>query len=192
MMQHNFAHSGFHYPFVVAVIGLLLLLLGRSLFWLFVAAAGFVIGAEITPLILPHQSELFTILVALFLGIFGAILAICVQKLAVCLAGFAGGAYLAITLLQPRTHAGFLQHSVAAGPFWWLWVLAAGVIGAIVMIAFFNWALIIFSSAQGAHFILQAFPAPAAYQLFLFIALAIIGILVQAATYRRTPRTRPD
>ena len=73
-------HGSPHYPLMFLVLGLLLLLLGRRLFWLFIAVAGFVLGVEAAPFVLPHATELFTLLVAIVLGISGALLAIFVQR----------------------------------------------------------------------------------------------------------------
>jgi len=175
-------HSGFHYPLAFLLVGLLLLLIGRRLFWLFVAVAGFLAGVTLAPLILPHQSELFTLLVALGLGVAGTLLAIFLQKIAVALAGFAGGGYLAAVLCAP------LLGGAADGaryPGTWLCALIGGILGAVLLIVFFNWALIILSSLQGAHLIARALPMPRHYHPLLFVLLAVIGIAVQAATYRR-------
>ncbi len=42
-------------PLVNFIIGLAVLLLGRHLFWLFVAVAGFVLGVMVAPQLLPGQ-----------------------------------------------------------------------------------------------------------------------------------------
>jgi Domain of unknown function (DUF4203) len=162
------------------------LLLGRSLFWLFVAAVGFVVGVELAPLILPHQTELFTLLVAVVLGIAGALLAVFVEKIAIAVAGFVAGGYLASVLCAP-----LLGGAGMAYPLSWLCFLIGGILGAVLMIVFFNWALIILSSLQGAHLIVRGLPVihglPALrhHSQILFAILALIGIAVQAATYRR-------
>jgi len=162
------------------------LLLGRRLFWLFVAAAGFVIGMAAARYILPHQSELFFLLVGTLLGLAGAVLAIFVQKLAVALGGFVAGGYLAAVLCDPLPGGAGIEYSGS-----WLCFLIGGILGAVLMIVFFNWALILLSSLQGAHLILQALPAPRHHFPILFVILAIIGIAVQASTYRRRSAPPP-
>jgi len=187
-MLHSGLHSNLQYPLAFLIVGLLLLLLGRRLFWLFVAAAGFLFGAAAAPYILPHQSELFTLIVALILGILGALLAIFVQKLAVAIGGFIAGGYLGAVLAAP-----LLGGSGAAYAGSWICFLVGGIIGAILMMIFFNWALIILSSLQGAHMIIRGLPPMRAYPFvrhhhpILFIILAIIGIIIQASTFRRRP-----
>ena len=68
------------YPLLFLLVGALLLLLGRRLFWLFIAAAGFITGIELTRLLFPHQPELLGVAIAVLLGLLGAVLAIFVQK----------------------------------------------------------------------------------------------------------------
>jgi hypothetical protein len=186
-MLVSMVHSDLHYPVLFLVIGALLLLLGRRLFWLFVAAAGFVIGMEVGPILLPHQGELFTLLVALGLGILGAMLAIFVQKLAISVAGFVGGGYLAATLVAPLVgNAGInLGGEGITHPGYWICFLIGGILGAMMMSIFFNWALVVLSSLYGAHMIVTGLPTPRRYSSIIVVILAVIGIVIQSATYRR-------
>lgn len=194
------------YPLFFLVAGVLLLLLGRRLFWLFIAAAGFAAGLELAHAAMPHEPELVAAAAAVLLGLLGAVLAIFVQKIAVALAGFLGGGYLAATLYPSLAEASGAGHFAP-----WLLFAAGGVLGAILMTVFFNWALIILSALQGAHFILKGLrlePLPLGahrrhlgggsspvrsffehhgYGTMLFLVLAVMGVAVQAATYRRVP-----
>ena len=86
-MHRAMLQSDLHYPLIFLVVGLLLLLAGRRLFWLFVAVAGFVAGVEAVPYVLPLQTELFTLVVGLAFGLLGALLAFFLQKLAIAIAG---------------------------------------------------------------------------------------------------------
>ncbi|HEX4084439.1 MAG TPA: DUF4203 domain-containing protein [Chthoniobacteraceae bacterium] len=172
-------------------MGVLLLLLGRRLFWLFVAVAGFITGVAAAPYILPHQGDLFTLMVAVVLGVLGAILAIFVQKLAVAIGGFIAGGYLAVFIGRP-----LLGGTVGIYPGEWLCFLVGGILGAILLLVFFNWALILLSSMEGAHMVLRGLPLshyrlPRHHFPVLFLILAVIGIVVQAATYRRRPTAEP-
>jgi hypothetical protein len=173
-------HSALHYPLLFLLLGLLLLLLGRRLFWLFVAISGFLAGVEAAPYFLPHQTELFMLAVALLLGVIGALLALFLQKAAIALGGFAVGGYLAMVLCAPLLGGGGIERPGA-----WLFFLIGGILGAILLFVFFNWALIILSSGYGAHLILRAIAPPHRYFTILLIILALVGIVIQAATYRR-------
>jgi hypothetical protein len=179
-MHHSFHQPILHYPLLFLILGLLLLLLGRRLFWLFVAVAGFVVGVEAAPYVLPHQSELFLLVVALVLGLIGALLALFLQKVAIALGGFAAGGYLALVLCAPLLGGAGIEYPGA-----WLCFLIGGILGAILLFVFFNWALIILSSVHGAHLILRAISPPHHYFTLLFVILALAGIVIQAATYRR-------
>jgi hypothetical protein len=182
-------HPDLHYPLPLLLVGLLLLLLGRRLFWLFVAVTGFMLGFAATPYILPHQSELFTLLVALALGIAGALLAIFLQKVAVAICGFLAGGFFAAGLCSP-----LIGGAAATYPGEWLSFLIGAILGAILMIAFFNWVLIVFSSLQGADWVVTSLPLHrfhlpilSRHVTILILVLALIGIIVQASTYRRRP-----
>jgi hypothetical protein len=181
---HSMLHSILHYPLPFLLVGFLLLLFGRRLFWLFVAVAGFVAGIEAAPYILPHQTELFTLAVALVLGLLGALLALFLQKLAIAIGGFVAGGYLAAVLGAPLLGGAGIRY-----PGTWLCFVVGGILGAILLYIFFNWALIILSSMQGAHLILQGVSAPRHYFSILLVVLALIGIFIQAATYRRPSKT---
>jgi len=80
-------------------IGVLLLVLGRKLFWLFVGVVGFLWGFQIASQLLPANSQIAILVAALVLGLIGAVLAIFVQHLVVILAGFLAGGHLVIRIL---------------------------------------------------------------------------------------------
>ena len=58
---------------------------------------------------------------------------------------------------------------------------------------FFNWALIILSSTEGAHIILkQLMPQRQQYFVIVMAGLALVGIFIQAATYRKPARVASE
>ena len=76
------------------LLGVGLLVAGRRLFWLFVAAAGFVLGAQLTIRTF-HGPEWLGLIVGIVVGILFAVLAIFLRAIAIGIAGFlAGGAIL--------------------------------------------------------------------------------------------------
>jgi hypothetical protein len=160
------------------------LLAGRRLFWLFVAVAGFVAGVEAVPYVLPHQTELFTLVVGLAFGLLGALLAFFLQKLAIAIAGFAAGGYLATVFCAPLLGAATINHPAA-----WICFLIGGILGAVFMNFFFNWALIILSSLEGSHIILKQLIPHRDYFVIFMAVLALVGIFVQSSTYRKPART---
>jgi hypothetical protein len=169
----------FSVAIVGALIGVVILLFGRKLFWLCVAAVGFAAGVEIAPHLVNEPSPLLALTVALILGIIGALLALFLQKIAIAVLGFLAGGKLAGAIA-----AAFLIHY---GEHSTIVFLAGGIIGAILLLFLFDWALIVVSSLIGSHLIVYqgAIVLPQSGSLIVFIGLAVIGMLVQAASFRR-------
>jgi hypothetical protein len=167
----------FSIPIVSALIGAVILLFGRKLFWLCVAAVGFAAGVEFAPQLVHEPSTLVMLAFAIVLGIIGAVLALFLQKIAIAIAGFLAGGKLAIALA-----AAFL---VQPAQYYWITFAIGGIIGAIFLLVLFDWALIALSSVVGAYLILSAFSLPASGTSILFIALVVGGVIVQVASMRR-------
>src|ERR1700757_4767152 len=94
-------------PITSAVIGLIVLLFGRKLFWLCVAAIGFAAGVTLAAHVANEPSALLQLSFAILLGFIGALLALFLQKLAIGLAGFLAGGRLAVGLVETF----FLQYT---------------------------------------------------------------------------------
>ncbi len=163
-------------PVVSALIGTVILFFGRKLFWLCVAAFGFAAGVELAPYVLVQPTPLLQLTFALVLGFVGALLALLLQKLAVGLVGFGAGGRLALEL-----SAAFLGHV----NFYWLIFLIGGIVGAILLLVLFDWAVIVLSSLLGAYLILGAITLPKTGATMVLIALAVLGLIVQTAIFRR-------
>ncbi len=160
------------------LIGIAILFFGRKLFWLTVAAVGFAVGVEIAPLLVNESSSLLALLIALVLGILGALLALFLQKVAIAVLGFFAGGKLA-TAIAAAFFVHYAQYSTII-------FVIGGIIGAILLLAVFGWALIVVSSFIGAYLIQSAIVLPPTGSTLVFIGLAIVGIFVQAASFRRS------
>src|SRR5438552_13812308 len=68
-------------PILSAAIGAVVLLFGRKLFWLCVAAIGFAAGVTLASHIVSEPSALLQLTFAILLGFIGALLALFLQKL---------------------------------------------------------------------------------------------------------------
>ncbi|MEO5718528.1 MAG: hypothetical protein ABIR29_08155, partial [Chthoniobacterales bacterium] len=88
----------FSLPIISVVVGIALLLFGRKLFWLFVAALGFAIGLQLAPYLSQHPPLWLSLLLSLGLGLLGALLALLLQKLAIGIAGFLVGGRVAVAI----------------------------------------------------------------------------------------------
>lgn len=158
-------------PLILIVLGALLLFLGRKLFWLFVGGVGFVFAMNLASRFIHSESETTILVIAVIVGIVGAIAAIFLQKIAVGVAGFLAGGYVATTLVT----------SIVSLPDqFWLTFAVGGILGAIMVVVLFDWALIVLSSLAGAVLITQGLHVRPLGTGILLIVLFICGVLVQA------------
>ena len=163
---------------VGVIIGVVILFFGRKLFWLCVAAVGFAVGVKIAPLLVNESASLLALLIALIFGVLGALLALFLQKVAIAVLGFLAGGKLA-TAIAAAFFVQYAQYSTII-------FVIGGIIGAILLLALFGWALIVVSSFIGAYLIQSAIVLPPTGSTLVFIGLSMVGIFVQAASYRRT------
>jgi hypothetical protein len=177
-------HAPFHsfgpFSFTTAsclLVGGLLLLAGRRLFWIFVGAAGFFVGTGVAARIASGTADWVALVIALAFGLAGLVLSLIVQKLAIVAAGFVMGSYAVDRLLltlQPRW----------AG---WEWaaLLAGGALGTLLVLLLFDWALIVLSSLGGAALIIYPFSPVPSLGLLLFAVLTIAGIGFQGGVLKK-------
>ncbi len=161
------------------LIGIILLTLGRKLFWLFVGFIGFAVGFHYAASVWNLQSQLFLIGLAVLTGIIGAVVAVFFQKIAVGLAGFAGGGYITLNLINLL--------GVRMDQLIWLPYLIGGIIGMLLLFFIFDWALILISSLAGASMIIQALSLNPRMEFGLYLALVTLGIVIQTVLYRKSP-----
>ena len=160
-----------------AVVGVLLLFLGRRLFWLFVGAIGFLAGMWLATTLTHRQPDVTALLIGLAAGLVGVFLAFVLQRLAIVVAGFLAGAWLGVELMRA------LGSPSPTTP--WLPVLIGGVIGAIFSAALFDAVLIVLSSLVGAALVAKLFDGSLLTQGIVFIVLTLLGIAVQTGAKRR-------
>lgn len=160
------------FPAAQIAAGLLLLLFGRRLFWIFVGAIGFFAGAQFGAQFFPDVDDLARLAIAAAGGIVGVFLAVFLQRLAVIVAGGLALGLLAVRiapLIGLHTEAGV---TVA--------FFAAALLGAVVVNVFFNPALIVISAVAGAVMISEALPLDAAIAPIFILPLTVLGVWVQA------------
>jgi hypothetical protein len=161
---------------VSILLGGALLLAGRKLFWLFVGAAGFVAGLQLATQFW-QGPEILAIFIGLVVGVLFAFLAIFLQSVAIGVAGFLAGGYIFTVL------AGML--GLSQGAFSWIVYLLGGIIGVLLVMFLFDWALITLSSLAGASLITQALLLPSGIGRVIFLALVIIGVVIQGSLLQR-------
>jgi hypothetical protein len=160
---------------VQLLLGCVMLLAGRNIFWLFIALAGFVVGFELAGIWLADNSLLVQVTVALGAGLFGALLAVIFERVAFALAGFYAAAYLALIMID--------RIGVSAGEN--VIIIVSGLVGALIAALVMDWAIIALSALLGAAAIVATFAMPPVIETAVFIVLVAVGVMVQRSVYLR-------
>ena len=160
------------------LVGFVLLILGKKLFWLFVAAIGFIGASDATARYFSGLPDWQTLIVAALAGFLGAFLAIFFQKVAIFLVGFYAGGYLVVSLFSTLNMA--LPSALSCALF-----AIGGLLGALLLYLFFDWTLIVLSSFSGAAFISQTIQTSLVPPVILLTALALAGIVIQGRRLKK-------
>ncbi len=158
-----------------------LLLGGRKVFWLLLGSIGFVTGVETATRIL-HRSEPETIVLALGLGVLFGLFAIFLETIAIGLAGLVGGAYAGWSLSNLLGIQGRDVESVA--------LVVGAILGVILIVLLFDWALISISSFAGAAMIVGGLGLQPGVRASVYLVLLLLGVLIQGLALRREAATR--
>lgn len=151
------------------ILGAIVLLFGRKLFWAFVAIAGFLIGVEVAGSLMADQSVGLQILVGIGLGVAGAIVAVVAERVGFALAGLFAVGYLSVIA------GGVLMPDL--NPL--VWFIAGGLCGAILAAVLMDRAIIVLSSFVGATAIVAPMKFSPNLALVATIGLIIVGIAFQ-------------
>src|SRR5512144_242585 len=119
-------------PVINILVGIILLVAGRRLFWLLLAALGFAFGLMAASQLFHIENATIALAVAVGCGILGALLTIFLERLAVEVAGFLAGAYIA-SALTGGGQGGFPS---------WIVFVVGGIIGLVLVALLFEWALV--------------------------------------------------
>ena len=159
------------------VVGALLLAFGRRLFWLFLGAVGFFTVYQVSLAALHIHPLGVRLFLACLAGLFGVLLALFVQRVAVALAGFTVGVWLGAMLLGLDLAS--LASLTAIRPVEALVILVAGALGAILGLRLFELALVACSSLVGAGLIADAAHLASPTRSVLLVLLTTVGIVFQ-------------
>lgn len=169
---------------VQAVLGMVLLLTGRKLYWLFVGVVGFAVGIGLAQAYLQGENDIVLVVIALVAGFIGVLLALFLQRLAVGAAGFLAGGYAAVRIVEMlRLELGSAE---------WVVYLVAGLVSAALVAALFDWALILLSSLTGASMMtsIELIHLNEWVRVFILVLLFVIGFSIQSAGMRDERRRR--
>ncbi len=162
------------------ITGAFLLVFGRKLFWLFVAAVGFAAGMVIASKLFHDQPQSVFLIAGVGTGLLGAIIALFVQHIAIGIAGFLAGGFAALMIMD--------LSGVGTTPFPWVAFLVGGIVGAVLVAILFEWALVVVSSVTGAAAIVYALAMPSTAGLIAFIVLAMAGVVIQSSLKKKGKR----
>jgi len=168
---------------VFVAIGILLLILGRRLYWLALAGLGFAIAVHLTREYLLFESTQQQVIVGVALGLVGGLLAVVAQKMAVRVAGFILGGWGSF----------FLTHTLWPDADLIMPILAAAV-GAILGLLFaaklFDAEVVIVTYCDGAELISQHLYLEPAIQAIVWLILTLFGIALQFGRGKSRGRKR--
>ena len=158
---------------VKGVIGAVLLFLGRELNFLFAGAMAFLIGQRLTPLLPSQWPGWADYAFMIGLGVVAALLTFANERGGFALSGFLAGGYVMAEYYTPDLLV------IPIVPF-----LLGGVIGAVILGIFTEWALIVISSLIGGYYLTTMFRLAPIPRVLITAGLIIIGAVVQAIIMR--------
>jgi hypothetical protein len=156
------------------IMGIILLLFGRKLFWFFVAVIGFYLGLVFATNYFNAESNWHGIIIAICCGAAGVVILYLLQKIALSIFGFFAGVLITFHLTE------YLHL-----PFHWWSILLGGILGMIIMASLFQLAVILFSSFFGSYMIMLELPSGFTAKTTIFVILALIGSLVQYSMMKK-------
>ena len=166
------------------VLGALMLLFGRRLYWLAVGILGFLFGFDWVTYRMAEWPMWATWLAAAGFGALCALGAVFLQRLSFGVGGFLAGGYLTVRLLAALG----VLNDPAPGVFFVL----GGVTGAIVALVAVDWVLVALTALVGAAAVVEGIGVGPLGSSLAFLGLTVIGVAVQAAQLRRgTGRVAP-
>ncbi|MGH8048043.1 MAG: DUF4203 domain-containing protein [Chthoniobacterales bacterium] len=165
-------------PAAQIIGGLLILFLGRRLFWVFVGIVGFFCGLQFGFQIFKGIADWLMLLLAILVGAISAGLAVVLQRIAVAIAGGFAGGMLALRLAPV---AGLHTESGL-----WVAFIAGALLAAVMLTVLFDPMLILLSVITGALMIAEATPVDHIFEPIIFGICLIVGLAVQIRMYSRS------
>ena len=153
---------------VRGVIGGILLFLGHELNFLFAGAMAALLAFRLTPLLPPQWPGWADYAFIIAIGVIAAVVVLLNERVGYFISGFLAGGLLLVEYFAPNS---------LTVP--WLMYVIGGVIGALVIGLFTDWALILVTSLIGAAYLLNLFVLPSMLEILIGAGLFIVGALTQ-------------
>lgn len=158
------------------LLGALVLLLGRRLFWLAVGVLGFLFGFDWVPYRLTEWPEWAAWLAAVGFGALCALGSVFLQRVFFGVGGFLAGGYLTVRVLTAL--------GVQGAPTPGMFFILGGVAGAVLAVVAVDWVLAALTALVGAAIVTEAIGAGPLGSILALVGLAALGTAVQTATLR--------
>ncbi len=155
-------------PIVRGVIGAILLFLGHELNFLFAGAMAALLGFRLIPLLPPQWPGWADYAFIIGLGVIAAAAVLLNERAGYFISGFLAGGLLLVEYYAPDTL------TIPLLPF-----VVGGVIGALIIGIFTDWALILVTAAIGAAYILNLFILDPMLEILIGAGLFVVGALTQ-------------
>ena len=158
---------------VRGVFGAILLFLGRELNFVFAGGFAVLFAFRLLPFLPDSWPAWADTAFIIGMGVIAAAIALINTRFGYYVSGFLGGGFILVEYFAPGSS------SIPLIPFF-----VGSVIGALIMGAFTEWALMIISSVVGAFFIADLFTLRPEVEIMISGALFLIGALVQVILWR--------
>jgi hypothetical protein len=167
--------------------GVTLALVGRQVFWLAVGLVGFLVTSSVAQALLPDLDPTVRTIAALAIGALGAVITLRSLRL---VASVAGALLLAIV-----ARALFVLY-LGDSAWQWLAFAVAGALGWMLVRGLFDIGIIVTTALGGGWYVATGIGATQvdvspSTALWLGLAAAVVGIVVQSGGLRRSRAPRP-
>jgi hypothetical protein len=167
------------------LLGLLILLAGRKIFWAVACTLGFLIGFVLAAVLFQTQSDMLRVGVALGAGLVGLLLALLIPKLTAAGVGFIAGCFVVPMILRQGELVQSTLPLILAG-------LIGGGLGMLLMTRAFNLALAALSAFIGAYLltgVVRVFVSlgPTDFPIVLLM-IFLFGLAIQMGLGQNRPR----
>ena len=164
---------------ITIVLGFVSLVGGNQLPWMFVGSVGFILGSYLAAGMGFDQSEWQVLTVSTAAGMVGVFLTFYIRKLMVLVAGFLAGGYISMTLPAILGWEMPLED--------WQAFLLVGAACLVILLLWYNLAMILVSTLAGTTLILQNLTFGTISKEALFVVLLVFGLIAQYVMLQYTP-----
>lgn len=159
---------------LLVAFGVVAILNGRRLYWVFVGIGGAIVGMWLSAWLIPARSEWLHIAIMLGLGVMGVWISYRFERIALHIAAFVLGGFIVQFLM---IDSGLIESQTIGDA---MAIIVGGILGVVFEIYYGERSLIVVSSFTGAALIAGVLDSGPAFDAALFSGLAAVGMLLQS------------